>query len=521
MPKKKPHHPDTPIITAWLKRIFSWKIITGIITLVCFFFAISQFLRDKGGDITASLNGQEVFNNEKINNIIFVDSKNTQIPDIFFPTLINNKEYSVRDFFLQYDIQSNNINLNHSDFYNAYNTGNKVSLRYKDNVLYSFTAVETPIASVYLTGEYGNLDIKMRATYDGISKPYVHEVNNRFYIEPNIGPKHFDEWKNICKQKILKSTDALKFNAYYITQNDFDYETVITTSAIESRDKVSDTGSKLPESDGRNDNTTASETTPDKPISTPEQPETPDKPETQELLIPQNAENQPINITAIDTVTNSDGTLVATLHFTPTGKNTIAYAVFDHVYINQNPKNRRHSTIFYLNIRPNDTFAKIGFSDYHKHYDKLQFAGFATEDSNLAQHIEIKRDNPETILIRNNSEIPVGISYTTKDKFHGAFALGAGASQSFNRQLNNISYLQIPTTEWRETTWQQFMYDADGSLTIWGLIAIIVSMILLGTVLFIVVINLSERYAFFEKYDEVLIGIGMFACIVVLYFILS
>ena len=105
MSKTSPKLHQKSALVQRFKQLVSLKaittLLTGVATIVGLLFGISQFMRDKGGDISASLNGQEILNNEKINNVIFVDSKNTPIPDIFFPTLVNDKEYSVRDFFLQ------------------------------------------------------------------------------------------------------------------------------------------------------------------------------------------------------------------------------------------------------------------------------------------------------------------------------------------------------------------------------------------------------------------------------------
>lgn len=494
-----------------VKQLVSLKaittLLTGVATIVGLLFGINQFMRDKGGDITASLNGQEILNNEKINNVIFVDSKNTPIPDIFFPTLVNDKEYSVRDFFLQYDIQSANVNLNHSDFYNIYNSGDKISLRYRDNVLYSFTAVETPIAGISLKGDYASLDIKMRATYDGISQPYVHEITNRFYVLPGHGASQFDKWKNVCKQHAIRNSTASKVNAYYITQNNFDYETIIPTSAIENQPEQEDNTDKQP--NGADDNVASNVSSPSKPITepAPQQEQLPSKSETPKQLEYKNLDNSPLNITAIDTVTNSDGTLIATLRFTPIGKDTTVHAVFDYVYLEQYPQNRRHSLIFHVNIKPNDKYLKVGFSDYHNRYDKLKFAGFASEDNSLAQHIEITQPNSETMRFRNNSETPIGISYQSKDKFYGAFAVDADSYTTIGHQVENISFLRIPTTEWRESSWQRFVYDADGSLTIWAVLLIIIFVFIVGFAIVYVGIKLSDRYKFIDDHFGVVLVI--------------
>lgn len=507
MSKTSPKLHQKSALVQRFKQLVSLKaittLLTGVATIVGLLFGISQFMRDKGGDISASLNGQEILNNEKINNVIFVDSKNTPIPDIFFPTLVNDKEYSVRDFFLQYDIQSANVNINHSDFYNAYNSGNKMSLRYKDNVLYSFTAVETPIVGISLKGDYASMDINMRATYDGISQPYVHEINNRFYIQPSLGNNRFDEWKNACKQRAIKSSKALKFNAYYITQNNFDYETIIPTSAIDNQPRQDDNASN--QSNSADDNVASTSSPTSNPITEPNpRHDVTDKVEAPKQLEHENLENLPLNITAIDTVTNSDGTLIATLRFTPTGKNTTVYAVFDYVFLKQNP-NKRHSSIFYVNIKPNDNYLKVGFSDYHNRYDKLKFAGFASEDNSLAQYIEITQPNSETMRFRNNSETPIGISYQSKDRFYGAFAIDADSYTTINHQLESISYLRVPTTEWRESSWQRFVYNADGSMTIWAVLLIIVIVFVVGFAIIYAGIILSDRYKFIDDHFEIVI----------------
>ena len=524
MAAKRPVHPDTPIITSWLKRIFSWKIITGFITIVCFFFAISQFLRDKGGDISMSLNGREVINNEKINNIVFVDSRTTHIGDFFVPLIVNNKEYSVRDFFLQYDLETRNIDIMPYDFYNSYHSGGGMALRYKDNVLYSFTDAESPLSSLALKSDDAWLNVKMKATYDGVSHPYGHEINTHFYVEPMGDGVQFDQWKNRCKQKVMKRTDALRFNAYFVAQNNTDFETIVTIQAMEEYDtKEALTQTKNPDSnqiektenktDG-NQYITLSSPSESKLDSTHAKSVSPATTliEDAKLVRPVNSleitslTTAPLNITSIDTLTLSDGSLMATINFEKLKESTTVYFVFDYTCKDSKPSKRkeRHYHVRKNNLQVGCEYYELTYFGYNNNEDNLRFIGFATEDESLAQNVEIKKEN-ELTKLQNDNDDPICVEYTTQGGGTTTIAIVGNSSLFIRDEVVSVKYLRIPAIDWRESTWDKVFYGFDGSLSLWVIILFFVISMLVLCALGFFLEELTERNKFWGKHEKCLV----------------
>lgn len=99
-------------IIIWLKRIFSWQTIIAIITICGFVFSYMQFRHDIGGTLSAFYNGEIAYNDDKQNVVVCVNSPNVVLPVASFaPIFVNNSEYSIRDFMLQYQIEAEDIDV--------------------------------------------------------------------------------------------------------------------------------------------------------------------------------------------------------------------------------------------------------------------------------------------------------------------------------------------------------------------------------------------------------------------------
>lgn len=180
-----------------------WKILAACLTICGSIISGVTYFHDIGGELSATINGNILENNETKNFIVFMDSNNiSSCFSVPCPTFTNSSNYSIRDFYLKYQLNSTGVQFIPSDYYRMYNEGNNLyTLRYDENVLPGFKNVENPIKETIVSQNGGNMILKVEATYDGCSKPYVCTFNILYVIVPNDKHLDFQHWK----QKCLKS----------------------------------------------------------------------------------------------------------------------------------------------------------------------------------------------------------------------------------------------------------------------------------------------------------------------------
>ena len=88
------YNQESNVIVRWLKVIFSWKVITGILTIVTSVWAWQQFKHNKGGELSAYIDNTEIYANEKTDIVVFVDKLDSDLSLLpIVPIPQNNKEY--------------------------------------------------------------------------------------------------------------------------------------------------------------------------------------------------------------------------------------------------------------------------------------------------------------------------------------------------------------------------------------------------------------------------------------------
>lgn len=208
-----------------------WKILAACLTICGSAITGVTFFHDIGGSLSATMNGELLENNETKNFIVFMDSHHvSSCFSALYPTFSNSSNYSIRDFYLKYQLNSTSVQFIPSDYYKIYNEGNNLyTFRYEENVLPGFKSVENPVKETIVSKNGGNMILKAEATYDGCSKPYIYTINVQYIIVPNDENLDFEHWKQKCQQSYHTATSKPTF---YLTQNGYiEYTDNINLSA--------------------------------------------------------------------------------------------------------------------------------------------------------------------------------------------------------------------------------------------------------------------------------------------------
>ena len=456
------YNQESNVIVRWLKVIFSWKVITGILTIVTSVWAWQQFKHNKGGELSAYIDNTEIYANEKTDIVVFVDKLDSDLSLLpIVPIPQNNKEYSVRDFLLQYQVSTKNISYTSSDFYSSYQDKNGYTLRYNETVLYPFTSAEEPIIKLCQVDNDGSLMIRMRATYDGISKPYIHDVNARFCVVPKSRNISFYEWKNICERQVEKRTDALKFNAYYLADNQMASSMVVTASAMS--DAV------VKNSKPQRGKTKPVEIPISTPVIAPEKLQNTSSSTAQmshenNVVIKNDTkecdENSTILITGIDTLRLADNTLVVDICFEPVEKECEVCFVSQLIY-----EDRKRYDVFLTSISPNAESVRRIYRAATKSY---KFNGVAEPISTPEKYIyhwdnQSYYNGADFGIICFADEFKRPLICPSKDVLNVKDC-------KLNNLTNERFYKMIDSAEeWRGVgvTWKKIIYTKEGYVKTW------------------------------------------------------
>ena len=447
-------------VIRWLKRIFSWQTITAVITLCGFGFTYMQFRHDRGGTLTAFYNGDVAYSDERQQMVVCVDDASADLSAAAFtPTFVNNSEYSIRDFMLQYQFEASGIDLEYSDFFTVYRSGPATTLRYKENTLYAFSGTEPPIAALRNIRNNGKVRTQVKATYDGAGRPFVYTVDVAFHVVPKAAGQSFGEWKTLCNNTILTHTTADAFQAIYASGGDFASEQIISATALrQARQEAASVAQAAPQPAQK----PAQPAT--KPAEKPAQPAQPASKPAAPAAKPATpaAGSAAINVTGCEIARLADSTVVATLSFDPLERDTEACFVFCYHY----DTNKGISyTIRHQSLKRDATQSTVAFE---KKYNDLIYTGIATEDPQIADHIE----QPAPNLFRNHADFPVGVYVDYGAGVEFSFGIEKKSIISLalsnnNSQIKQIRYFRVPQYDPRTTKWQRFKYSVDGKKNSW------------------------------------------------------
>ena len=434
-----------------LKGIFRWEVIGGITSLIALLFAYSQFKHDRGGELTAYINNEIAYNEEQTNIAIFVDNPYKDISNAIniTPTLGNNTEYSIRDFSLQYHISTHDIDIEPSDYYDIYEEKDGVTLKYKGNALYAFPLAESPIKRISCSQDIGTLDIAIKASYDGISKPFTHNVICNFHVIPKH--QNFNEWKDECNLKLLQNNKLSKVYAYYLHGSQ-SYSDLIFPATHK------------PKSNKKESNITHQK----------------DTELTENITTATNSQPSPVTVDYSDPLISirdirisrlENGTPKVLIEHLPLETDRDICFAFNYIYKRDKELGGGHARskkreIAHKNIKKGTTVTEIYLPT---EYEDIKFIGIATEDSSLSDNLSISYS--EYIHIRNKAKFPIGYNfkYNTGNVIQERYSVVQSKSSVSislkNRSNPSLRFYRLPTDDQRTTKWQRAFHNLDNKPT--------------------------------------------------------
>lgn len=167
--------------TKWLARIFRWEVAGVVIAAVSLIYAYKSFKIDEGGELQITSH----FTTENNSDIAVVTDANDLASTLnqLLPEFRNSIKYSLKNFNLTYDISASEpVDFTFSpDFSMRQVSPTRVSATLADHTLYAHSKVEAPFVTVIPSKSNVNMNITIRATFDGAAEPYNATCHYRFY----------------------------------------------------------------------------------------------------------------------------------------------------------------------------------------------------------------------------------------------------------------------------------------------------------------------------------------------------
>ena len=157
------------------------------------------------------------------------------------PFFDNSFKYSIKDFSLDYTVESSNVVFEPTDFYTKMDYSDRKSrFRYKFETLKPYTDTEPPFRSLKIKSRQSRCRIEIKATYDGASFPYVY-VQDVWFLVVDKKNMSDENWRISCKNAIYGLTTAKEYEIFYRTAAGYDYVYDINLANVEDGERESST----------------------------------------------------------------------------------------------------------------------------------------------------------------------------------------------------------------------------------------------------------------------------------------
>ena len=229
-----------------IRQHWIWGIIFGSLSLI--FAGTALFLQYKssrheyGGILNAKFHERHLYNNDARTVVVCVDDTSYIPHNIYLtPTFDNPDEFTLRDFSLNFEVNSYDVELFPSQFTQRYQTGpSSYFFQYSQNVLHAHMDTKNPFAGFKLKKETARCEITSKVSFDGAESLYEYRTDVWFIYKPNKKNLSFDYWKLNCKQRVFELIDDQNFDIYYITKNndsEYQFDVLLAKKNIKPNDE--------------------------------------------------------------------------------------------------------------------------------------------------------------------------------------------------------------------------------------------------------------------------------------------
>lgn len=205
----------------WIWALFAFLVPTSI-ALLALFYQYKSTIHELGGSLNATFHSMELSNKDRRTIVVCIDDTTCYNRHIYLtPTFDNPAEFSLRDFSLIFEIETNNIHFIPSEFVTPHKIGENSSLyQYNYDVLQAHMDTKNPFGGFNIHGDYGRCEIISKVSFDGAEDLYEYRTDVWFIYNPNPKRLSFDIWKQNCKQKIYDIIEDKKFDVYYLPKEE-------------------------------------------------------------------------------------------------------------------------------------------------------------------------------------------------------------------------------------------------------------------------------------------------------------
>lgn len=167
-------------IKALLKRIINLQTLGFLVALCSLLVAIEQNWLSSGGDISVSINNQEVGTEYSITSYVYYNNQEFDNISSILPNIENDTRFTVNDLNVRYNIISENMTFTTSPNFDISGAKGNVQLKNRERSLYAFESLESPINSITLNNANSSCQIAVKITYNGIEEPINIQQNLYF-----------------------------------------------------------------------------------------------------------------------------------------------------------------------------------------------------------------------------------------------------------------------------------------------------------------------------------------------------
>lgn len=164
-------------IKTLLRRIVNLQTLGFLVALGSLLVAIQQSWFSSGGNISVSINNQEISTKHSTTSYIYyIDSQKFDNILGILPIIENDTRFTVNDLNVRYNISYENLSFSTSPNFDSSGDGGNLQLKNIERSLYAFETLESPISSITLNNTNSSCRVDIKITYNGIEEPInIHQ----------------------------------------------------------------------------------------------------------------------------------------------------------------------------------------------------------------------------------------------------------------------------------------------------------------------------------------------------------
>lgn len=201
-----------------------WLVWVGTIVIgaIGLYWQYEDRRHELGGRLNASIQHRMLNNRGSRTIVVCMENKDIDLSHLnITPIFDNPSEFSLKDFALSFEIESENVELEPTSFFTIHQYGkNKTIYRYNDNILPAYEDTETPFMCFHVQNNIARCAVNTKATYDGASSAFEYHTDVWFVVEKRNHDMSIGSWKMSCKKRIFDYIQEPYYDLYYFANGE-------------------------------------------------------------------------------------------------------------------------------------------------------------------------------------------------------------------------------------------------------------------------------------------------------------